>query len=218
MRWLLLTFARFYRAFERALSRKWSFLALFAVVFVGSVSLLATYDLLPEAKKEPTPAPIVAHSPAVAPAPVAEFPTRVVVPAIALEAPILNPATTTIAILDQALLSGAVRYPTSARLNEEGNVILSGHSSYLPIVRNPAYKTFNDIQKLRAGDTIEVYSATTRYTYVVRTVATENATLATIPLRVEGRVLTLSTCDSFGTKADRFVVTADFVDSQSIVK
>jgi sortase (surface protein transpeptidase) len=29
-------------------------------------------------------------------------------------------------------------------------------------------------------------------------------------------VLTLATCDSFGTKSDRFIATADFVESHSI--
>jgi LPXTG-site transpeptidase (sortase) family protein len=95
-------------------------------------------------------------------------------------------------------------------------MVLFGHSSYLPVVHNLAYKTFDGIQNLTAGKVVTVYSADTAYTYRVRTVTKESATTAGIPLQVSGRVLTLSTCDSFGEKTDRFVVVADFVDSYSI--
>jgi sortase (surface protein transpeptidase) len=40
-----------------------------------------------------------------------------------------------------------------------------------------------------------------------------SASDAGIPLVVTGKVLTLSTCDSFGQKTDRFVVVANFVES-----
>jgi LPXTG-site transpeptidase (sortase) family protein len=82
---------------------------------------------------------------------------------------------------------------------------------------NQAFKTFDGIQKLHAGDSIMVYSSDMVYTYQVREVSKENVTDdAAIPLTVTGRVLTLATCNSFGTKSDRFVVTADFVESHSI--
>jgi LPXTG-site transpeptidase (sortase) family protein len=110
-----------------------------------------------------------------------------------------------------------VRYPTSAKLAEEGNVILFGHSSYLPVVRNQAFKTFDDIQKLVAGDQVLVYSHARVYTYNVVSVTKENAESAALPLTVVGKRLTLSTCDSFGTKSDRFVVVADFVESNPIL-
>ena len=115
--------------------------------------------------------------------------------------------------LDAALLTKVVRYPTSAKLGEAGTVLLFGHSSYLPVVKNPAYQAFNDIQKLQTGDIITVYSLDTAYTYTVRTVEKETASQGAIPLQVSGKVLTLATCNSFATKDDRFIVTADFVDS-----
>lgn len=210
--------ARLLGAGARAYARKWSFLGVFAVAFLGSVLALAKLDLLPQ-----TP-PVVAASQSVLaserePEPVmaVELPTEIDIPAIGLAATIANPTTTEIEVLDRNLLKGAVRYPTSAKLGETGNVVLFGHSSYLPIVGNPAYKTFNGIQKLVAGDTITVYAPDAAYTYRVRTVAKENAASgAGIALATTGRVLTLSTCNSFGTKTDRFVVTADFVESHSL--
>src|SRR3989338_6444479 len=207
---------RLIQAGQRAYARKWSFLGFFLFAFFGSVIILGTLDLLPEAKARDV-SPLVAAEGLDVPAQTdrVELPAKITIPAIGLMAAVVNPTTTAIAALDQELLKGAVRYPTSAKLGEAGNMILFGHSSYLPVVGNQAYKTFNDIQKLHAGDTIIVSSSDVAYTYRVRTVEKMNATDGAIPLNVTGRVLTLSTCDSFGKKTDRFVVTADFVESRS---
>lgn len=214
--------ARLIRAGKLAYTKKWSFLALSLCVFFLSVGMLGKLDLLPQV------APVEAYSPEVVVSAnkvvatstpvivVSEFPVKIEIPAINLSTAVSNPTSTVIATLDQELLKGAVRYPTSAKLGEMGNVVLFGHSSYLPVVINQAYKAFNDIQKLKVGDTVIVYSSGTAYTYAVRTVEKESTNTAGVPLKVDGRVLTLSTCDSFGAKSDRFVVTADFVESHSI--
>ncbi|MDO8407710.1 MAG: sortase [bacterium] len=207
------------RAAGLAYGRKWAFLALFLLVLAGSVAMLARLDLLPGSSSTKATESAVALD-TVAPAArvalratVAESPVKIKIPAIGLSATVANPTATDNATLDAWLLKGAVRYPTSAKLGEDGNVVLFGHSSYLPIVHNLAYKTFDDIQKLSAGDVITVSSSDTAYTYRVRSVVKMNANDGVIPLSVEGRVLTLATCNSFATKSDRFVVTADFVES-----
>ena len=215
------TVARLVTASARAYERKWSFLGVSIVVFLASIMILAKYDLLPESSRasaEPV-APVIALSSntKVAPATpnvVVENPVKIEIEKIGLAAIIANPTTTNIEALDEYLLKGAVRYPTSAKLGETGNVVLFGHASYLPVVGNQAYKAFNGIQKLVAGDVITVYSADAVYTYRVRSMKKENAASdAGIELAVTGRVLTLVTCNSFATKSDRFVVTADFVES-----
>jgi sortase (surface protein transpeptidase) len=203
----------------RTHKRKVAFLAI--VVFTGTVYGLARLDLLPNPPSAVSAeaAPVVTVSAEAAsstPAAKLEAPVKIVISKIGLSATISNPETTDIDALDKLLLSGAVRYPTSALLGGQGNVVLFGHSSYLPIVGNPAYKTFDGIQKLVAGDTITVYSDDRAYTYVVRTMQKESANDAAIPLTVAGKVLTLSTCNSFGAKTDRFVVTADFVESHPL--
>ncbi len=207
--------ARVTRAAIRAYGEKWAFLALSVLAFASSVYALARFDLLPETPVAPVvdAAPIDATTTLPA---VPELPVSIEIPAIGLSAAIANPDTTNVPALDALLLKGAVRYPTSAKLGETGNVVLFGHSSYLPVVGNPAYKTFNGIQKLITGDRITVQSGGTAYVYAVTKVTKEDATVAGIPLAVAGRVLTLATCDSFATKSDRFVVTADFVESHPL--
>ncbi|MDE2173601.1 MAG: sortase, partial [Patescibacteria group bacterium] len=211
---------RLVRAGMRSYAKKWSFLSLFGIIFFGNAFVLAQLNIVPEVPAASNPTVTLAASPLVTAdqngasmhTVSVELPTKISIPAIQLSAAIANPDTTNVEALDTLLLSGAVRYPTSARLGETGNVVLFGHSSYLPIVGNQAYKTFNGIQKLMAGDLVTLYSSDASYTYRVRTVAKESANDAAIPLSVAGRVLTLSTCDSFGTKTDRFVVVADFVE------
>ena len=210
---------RLIRAVRLVYARKWSFLGLFAIAFLGSVAVLAEFDLLPSTtsdvvlgEHEASRTSVTAFVPAAI-----EPPMKIEIPTVGLTATVTNPTATDVATLDRELLKGAVRYPTSAKLGEEGNVVLFGHSSYLPIVRNQAYKTFNDIQKLAVGDTVTVYSSATAYTYRVRSVTEEKADGNTaIPLSVAGKVLTLVTCNSFGAKVDRFVVVADFVESNPI--
>lgn len=217
-------FAWLIQASTHVYEKKWGFFGLFAVVFIGTVSLLARFDLLPNPLKmqalESVPVVALTASPvqeATTTQISVEDPVKITIEKIKLSATIANPSTTNATVLDDFLLSGAVRYPTSAKLGEAGNVVLFGHSSYLPIVGNQAYKTFNGIQKLVAGDRIVVYSADTAYTYAVRNVAKESAASdAGIELATSGRVLTLATCNSFGAKSDRFIVTADFVESHSI--
>lgn len=145
-----------------------------------------------------------------------EEPTSIEIPSVGIKAEVHNPNSTDIAVLDEALLSGTVRYPTSAKLGTSGNVVIFGHSSYLPIVRNQAFKAFNGIQNLKKGDEIIVYSGTKAYVYAVEEVGEADASADAIPLAVRGQKLTLSTCDSFGAKSDRFIVIADLVETRAI--
>lgn len=209
--------AAFVRMGQRAYTHIWAFLGLFLVVFVITLSILDALDLLPNPiPPSLDPAVTLTASPVNAGNSGPEEPVLIEIPSISLHVPIANPTTTDPVALDTQLLKGAVRYPTSAKLDQNGNVVVFGHSSYLPVVRNQAYKTFNGIQKLKAGETITVYSSHTAYVYTVKSVMKQNAETGAIPLSVGGRELTLATCDSFGEKTDRFVVVADFVESHSL--
>lgn len=222
MDWMITAAVRLVRAGKRIQTKRAQFLGVFGVVFLWSVTSLANNGLLPNtpiASAEPSVAISASNVMARASASIvaSEEPMKIEIPAINLSTTVANPATTEVETLDAYLLKGAVRYPTSALLGDTGNVVLFGHSSYLPVVGNQAYKTFDGIQKLASGDVITVYSTDAAYTYHVRSVARENAgSGAGISLAVAGKELTLVTCNSFATKSDRFVVTADFVESHSL--
>lgn len=191
-----------------------SFAATFVALFMLAYLFMAAVDALPEPVSGTSS---VAEGTQVEQTnAVAEQPVRVVAKKIGLAVAVSNTETTDVAALDELLLKGAVRYPTSAMLGEEGTVLLFGHSSYLPIVHNQNFKAFNGIQKLVKGDTVSVYSATTEYRYTVVGVRLANASEDVVELPATGKHLALVTCDSFGTKSDRYVLTADFAGAYAL--
>lgn len=216
------------RIVRNAYAKKWSFLAAFFGALVITITLLGAADLLPEPRSvEEALAPEISlgssplvAAPSAAAKPVAatkkEFPQAIRIPAIGLSVDVMNPAKTDIATLDDALLAGAVRYPGSATLGAEGNVVIFGHSSYLPVVHNQAFKAFNGIEKLRIGDRITIEGTEKAYLYAVEEVGSADAESDAIPLSVDGSLLTLSTCDSFGAKTDRFVVVARLIETRDL--
>lgn len=130
--------------------------------------------------------------------------------------PVLNPLSRDIADLDEALLSGVVRHPDSATLEQEGTVFILGHSSYLPQVFNKNFQAFNGIQNLEWGDLIEVTSDDMVYEYRVEKVYRARAQDLTVPIAGTGKRLVLATCNSFGTVDDRYIVEAKQVGTHKL--
>ncbi|MDE2212931.1 MAG: sortase [Patescibacteria group bacterium] len=211
----------------------------FILIFTGSFLFLAVLNVLPDPTAQwneehgGTPVPEYSQPSSVASttssaqgntattsvAAFYEQPVRIVIDSISLDVAVSNPTSTNVGVLDSWLLKGAVRYPTSALLGQFGTVLLFGHSSYLTIPGDQPYKTFDGIQNLRTGDEISVYSSTKEYRYRVTGVRQANVNdqnTSTIELPSNGQFLTLITCDSFATKSDRFVVTAQFVGTYSL--
>ena len=141
------------------------------------------------------------------------LPTRIVIPAIGLDLPVQNPSTRDIAALDTLLQEGPVRYVDSAKLGEEGSVLIFAHSSRLPVVHNQMYRAFNRISELSEGDTVTVSGEGKSYIYAVRSVRRADANGdETIDLSSKnGTHLTLVTCDTLTSKASRWILEAEFV-------
>ena len=65
--------------------------------------------------------------------------------------------------------------------------------------------------KLNIGDVIRVFGKDGIYEYSVIGMSLAKADEALVTFGTDKRMLTLSTCNTFGKKEDRFVVTAIFV-------
>ena len=213
------------KLFERIWERKIAFLVTFFVVFSVSYLILVIIDFLPEPKTEEVmtvetglaietedqeagaEAPAVVEEVALA-----EYPLTISIAKLDKEISVLNPRSRTIADLDAALLEGVVRHPDSATMQQEGNVFILGHSSYLPNVFNSNYQAFNGIQNLEWGDTIELKTEDAVYTYRVDKVYQAKAQNVIVPIADTGNMLTLATCNSFGSVDDRYIVEAKRVD------
>ena len=138
------------------------------------------------------------------------IPTRLAIPALQVDAQIIRPNSTSVSILDNALTEGPVYYPGSGTINS-GNIFIFGHSTNRSVVINPAYKVFNNLQNLKEGDSIFVESEGKTFLYKVKTVSKVDKNEALVKFDTTRHLLTISTCDSFGAKSDRYVVTAEFV-------
>jgi len=143
---------------------------------------------------------------------VSALPKKIEIPAIDMSLTIQNPSTRDIEKLNNVLVNGPARYIDSAKLGEQGNMIVFGHSSRLPVVRNQMYKAFNDISELKAGDAITVTGEDgSKYLYLVTTVRTADAEEDVISLSKDSTRLTLVTCNVLKEKTSRFIVEADFI-------
>lgn len=136
-------------------------------------------------------------------------PDKIVINKIGVNTQILQPNTRDVAELDRYLLQGAVHYPGSGSI-EKGNMFLFAHSTGLQFVQNQAFKAFNNLNKLTVGDEIEVTADGKIYIYKVKTVKLADENSALVRFDNNKRMLTLSTCNTFGAKQERWVVEAEF--------
>ncbi|MBY0538849.1 sortase [Patescibacteria group bacterium] len=208
--------------------KPWEFLAVFLATFFVFSTVLFALDFYPEAPKtvaeaaktesvveqtvsEPKVAGASVSTGAVLPV---GSPVRIRIPSVGIDTPIQNPSSTDITVLDNALLKGAVRYPGSALPGQDSRMFIFGHQSGLPVVKNQAFKAFNNLQNVKVGTEIEVYSDTAVYRYRVISIEHASVNDGWVDLSGNDRMLILSTCDSFGKKTDRNIVRAEFVSQE----
>ncbi len=139
-----------------------------------------------------------------------EEPIRIVIEKIGVDSLVSNPNTTNVVTLDEYLKQGAVRYPGSGLLGV-GNMFIFAHSTGFKVVNNQAYKTFNGFKDLKVGDIIKVSGVSKVYEYEVSSVTLVDDSKALVEFNNDKNILTLSTCNTFGAKSERYVVTANYL-------
>lgn len=145
-------------------------------------------------------------------APQGILPERIRSAAIGLDVVVQNPDTRDLAQLDAAILKGPARYVDSAKLGVPGNMLIFAHSSTYRVLKNQMFKAFNNISKLKPGDSISVEGGGVEYLYSVTSVRSADASETVIDLSpTTGTKLTLTTCDILSGKSARFIVEAEYV-------
>lgn len=134
-------------------------------------------------------------------------PDHILIDKIGVDSSIEQPDSQNVDILDESLKKGAVHYPGSGGI-ESGNIFLFGHSTNWKVVQNKAYKTFNDLNELDKGDEITLSANGIDYVYEVDNVRLVDESDALVDLSTTEQKLTISTCNSFGAKQERWVVEA----------
>ena len=145
-------------------------------------------------------------------------PTRIVIEKIGVDVSIQNPQTRDPAELDKSLLKGVVHYPGSGGPEDNSNMFLFGHSTTFRVVSNPAYKAFNNLEKLNIGDRVEVFAGNSVYLYKVTSVVLVGTDTALVEFSRGKKMLTLTTCNTFGgkSKEERIVVEAVYVSKTGL--
>ncbi len=141
---------------------------------------------------------------------VGELPLALTIPSLGINAQVQSPGPASVDELDKALQLGPVYYSGSGYPGVR-NMLIFGHSTGFSIVHNQAYKVFNNLKNAKAGELIYVRSVSGVSTYKILNVKKESKYSTYINFNTEKAMLTLSTCDSFGKAADRYVLEAEFV-------
>jgi len=207
--------------------QKTAFFGTFFLVVLVTYAILFAFDFYPEPKSageieveatsQSSVEPALEKPVSVVESAVSEIeaplPARIVIPKSNTDVVVLNPESLDMNDLDTALLDGVVRHPQSADFADTGNILIFGHSSYLPTVFNKNFQAFNGIQKLNWGDEITLYAEDgTEYQYRVNRVYSVKASDTIIDNARGQAKLTIVTCNSFGSKDDRFIVEALLVE------
>lgn len=199
---------RFSFTFAATFAAAFLYLLLFAVGFVPQ-SFQYSSDQPPQAQAATAAEVDMKTLESIPERPKHELPNRVTIPAVNINTTILHPASRQAGVLNDYLDRGAVRYPQSGYPGN-GNLFLFGHSTSHETVWNQAYKTFNRLENVNTGDEITVQTDSGIFYYEVSQKQIKKNSQAYVPLNVDKDMLTISTCDSFGSKEDRVVVQADF--------
>jgi len=137
-------------------------------------------------------------------------PIKVVIDSVSINVLVSRPQSKDVSVLDNALLKGAVYYPGSGVI-ESGNMFIFAHSTGLSVVRNQAFKAFSNLKNVKSGDKILITGDDgVTYRYIADSISLVDENEALVQFDTSTRMLTLSTCNTFGKKQERHVVKAHF--------
>ncbi len=150
---------------------------------------------------------------------------RIVIPKLGLNVPLVNPSyeallrqdwTQVETDIQDALQTGVVHYPGTARPGQAGNFFVTGHSSYYPWAPGNFKTVFARLHELSVGDEYWVYFGGDKHRYVVRSKQEVLPTdVSVLDQPGDSRISTLMTCTPIGTTLRRLIVRAEEVDPVS---
>lgn len=138
----------------------------------------------------------------------------ILIPKLNISAPIVLSDNVSDKALLEDLKQGVIRYPTTAFAGQNGNMVLSGHSSNYTWIKSDYNYVFRSIGKLHTGDAIIIRveqgnGKSFDYTYTMKTHAIVTPDDPQIFQASSEPTLTLVTCWPLGTQLKRYIVTAE---------
>lgn len=159
-----------------------------------------------------TATPVPAPAANAAAAPVVSADPKIIIPKLQVTAPIVFEPSTNNDVILKALKNGVVHYAGTAVPGQIGNIAIFGHSSRDWWDRGDYNYIFVLLDKLVAGDRIQVNYQTRQYTYEVTGSKVVQPTDFSVLNPTAEPTLTLITCTPAGTSLRRLVVTARQID------
>ncbi len=142
---------------------------------------------------------IDAYVPPPIPTPSVEQPRQIVIPAIDVNAPVVQGHE------PEQLKKGVGQAIGSAMPGQDGNMVLSAH--------NDIYgEIFRHLDKLEPGDEVVVSTGRQSYTYVINQIFTVDPTAVEVMAPTDYASLTLISCYPYLVNNKRIIVKADLVD------
>lgn len=114
--------------------------------------------------------------------------------------------------MQEALKNGVVHYPGTSLPNQNGNVVITGHSSYFPWDPGRFKDVFALLHQLVEGDKIVVYYEQKKYIYQVTNIKVVMPDNVDVLKQTPTDQLTLITCTPVGTNLKRLIVTAQPIE------
>ena len=138
-----------------------------------------------------------------------EFPQRIVISAVGIDAPIVVPEGIDEPVLQKALEKGVVYWPSSNLPQENGVIVILGHSSAYPWYGGKYGSVFSLLSKLQTGENIVIFDKDKEYNY--RVVGKEiKAPKDLILEKAEDKsILYLVSCWPINTSWKRIVIKAE---------
>jgi sortase A len=124
--------------------------------------------------------------------------TGLIIPAIGVDAPVVH------GVDAESLKRGVGHYDGSANPGEPGNVVLAGH--------NDVYgEVFRDLDQLKAGDELTLYSRLGQFRYRVRGWRIVEPTEVSVLAPTPSPTVTLISCYPYRIDTHRIIVVADLM-------
>lgn len=114
--------------------------------------------------------------------------------------------------IQKALRNGVIHYPGTKLPGEDGNIVITGHSSYYAWDPGRFKDVFALLHDVRQGDRIVVYFNQKKYIYEVSNIKVVLPKDVDILGPSKSEQLTLITCTPIGTNLKRLIVTAKLVE------
>lgn len=143
--------------------------------------------------------------------------TRIIIPRINKNVPVVTISSEALVNRDwgkleqqiqEALRDGVVHYPSTAFPDEDGNMVITGHSSYFAWDPGRFKDVFALLHDVQIGDKLYVYHDQNRYDYEIFDTKVVLPTQVDILTQAGEDRLTLITCTPVGTNLKRLVVLA----------